>query len=166
MQNWRLDDLLSIQSNNQKLFNGLKLIQSRPTTGSLSAYDNFEFDELCRFMQIYNLQVEVTITGNEPFPGEMMTLKRINVDLLDDIYNCLVNYYNDAYEAEFITISGIMKNIRNSDQTIVILPRINQYGRIRIGSEIFGSNIPKYLKNSFILAKFVQDNDIVEIFPG
>ena len=165
-----MDDLLSIHSNNQKLFNGLKLIQPRSTTGSLAAYDNFEFDELCRFVQVYNLQVEETITGSENYPGEMLAPKRINVDLPDEIYNCLVDYYNNAYDAVFTTISGLIRMRQNSDQPnrpIVVIPKINQYGRIRIGAEIFGSaNIPKYLKNSFILAKFVQENDAVEIFPG
>ncbi|CAB4425448.1 unnamed protein product [Rhizophagus irregularis] len=46
MQNWWLDDLISNQLNNSKLVEGLKLVKFRPTTGSLSAYDNFEWDEL------------------------------------------------------------------------------------------------------------------------
>jgi len=50
---------------------------------------------------------------------------------------------------------------------IVVRPQINQFGRVRIGSEIFGSvNTPRYLKNSFVLAKFVQENDSVESFSG
>ncbi|PKY23950.1 hypothetical protein RhiirB3_438338 [Rhizophagus irregularis] len=80
MQNWRLDDLISNQLNNLKLVEGLKLVKSRPTTGSLSAYDNFEWDEF---------------------------------------------------------------------------------------TEIFGSaNTPRFYKNSFILVKFVQDNNVADVFPG
>src|SRR5947207_10243792 len=75
MQNWRLDDLISAQSNNAKLTKGLKLIQPRTTLGSLAAYDNFQFAELCRFRQIYQLETEETITGTEPFPGEMLLPK-------------------------------------------------------------------------------------------
>ena len=82
----------------------------------------------------------------------------------------MVDYYNNAYDAVFTAISGLIRMRQNSDQPnwpIVVIPKINQYGRIRIGAEIFGSaNIPKYLKNSFILAKFVQENDAVEIFSS
>jgi len=45
MQNWRLDDLISNQFDNSKLIEGLQ-VKSRPTIGSLSAYDKFECDEL------------------------------------------------------------------------------------------------------------------------
>src|SRR5437868_12231505 len=49
---------------------------------------------------------------------------------------------------------------------IVVLPNIT-HGRIRIRSEIFGMNIaPRYRKNSYILAKFIQDNDMIDMFPG
>src|SRR5207248_3300675 len=44
---------------------------------------------------------------------------------------------------------------------------INQHGRIKIGSEIFGANIAsRYRKNSYILAKFIQDNETIDTFPG
>jgi hypothetical protein len=76
MQNCRLDDLLSAQSDNMKLIDGLKLIQQCATTGSLASYDEFEFAELVRFRQIYHLEAEDTITGIEPFPGEMLSPKK------------------------------------------------------------------------------------------
>jgi hypothetical protein len=165
MQTWRLDDLLSAQLNNTKLVEGLKLVQPRATAGSLASYDDFEFAELVRFRQIYRLEVEHTITGTEPLPGEMMTPKKINVSLPDDIYKILVDYYNVAYDSEFVSIAESVQ--RSSSTMIVVWPQINQFGRIRIRSEIFGSaNTPRYLKNSFILAKFVQENDSVELFPG
>ena len=53
MQNWRLDNLISDQLDNSKLEESLNLIQSRPTVESLAAYDEFEFDELRRFLDIY-----------------------------------------------------------------------------------------------------------------
>lgn len=167
MQNWRLDDLLSNQLNNSKLVEGLKLVKSRPTTGSLSAYDNFEWDELYRFRLIYSLEVEETITGSEQFPGEMMTPRKQDVILPNDIYKLLVDYYHDAYDLEFVTIADSIESRLQSRRPIVVRPIINQYGRIRIGAEIFGSaNTPRFYKNSFILAKFVQDNNIADVFPG
>src|SRR5205814_6148526 len=48
-----------------------------------------------------------------------------------------------------------------------ILPNITQHGRIRIGSKIFGMNIAsRYRKNLYILAKFIQDNETIDTFPG
>src|SRR5579864_8388345 len=103
MQTWRLDDLLSAQLNNTKLVDSLRLIQLRATTGSLASYDNFELAELVRFRQIYRLEVKYMITGAEPLPSEMMTTKKINVNLPDDIYNILVDYYNTTYDFEFVS---------------------------------------------------------------
>ena len=165
MQNCRLDDLLSAQSDNMKLIDGLKLIKQRAITGSLASYDEFEFAELVRFRQIYHLEAKDTITGIEPFPGEMLSSKKINVGLPDDIYNILVSYYNAAYDVEFQSIAEATQ--RQSDRKIVIRPQINQFGRIQIGSEIFRlANTPRYLRSSFILAKFVQENDLIDVFPG
>jgi len=167
MQNWRLDDLLSAQSHNTKLTEGLKLIQPRATSGSLAAYDKFEFAELSRFRQIYHFEIEDTITGVEIFPGEMLPPEKINVSLPDNIYNILVKYYNSAYDLEFVSIAEASQRKSDRSGRIVVRPQINQFGRIRIGSEIFGSAItPQYLKNSFILANFIQENDLVELYPG
>lgn len=168
MQNWRLDDLISAQSDNAKLTKGLELIQPRATLGSLAAYDNFQSAELCRFRQIYRLETEETITGTEPFPGEMLLPKNDNVSLPDNIYNILVKYYNTAYDLEFLSIAeSVRRTTGRSDRRIVVRPQINQFGRIRIGAEIFGSAItPRFSKNSFIIAKFVQKNNSIDFFPG
>ena len=163
MRNWRLDGLISCQ-NDTRLVKGLDLIKSRPTTGSLASYDDFQYDELYRFMLIYNIEVEDTITGSKKLPGEMMTPKKLEVNLPDDVYDLLVNYYNNAYELEFVTIA---ESIESKNNSIVVRPQINQFGRIRIGAEIFGSaNTPRYLKNSYILAKFIQENGSIETYPG
>ncbi|CAB4445403.1 unnamed protein product [Rhizophagus irregularis] len=127
MQNWRLDDLLSSQLNNTKLTEALKLIQPRATSGSLAIYDKFQYAELCHFRQIYRLEIEDTITGTEPFPSEMLSPKKNNVSLPDDIYNILVEYYNTAYELEFLSIAkSVRETARYSDHRfIVVRPQIN-----------------------------------------
>ena len=125
MQTWRLDDLLLAQLNNTKLVDGLRLIQPRVITGSLASYDDFELAELVRFRQIYHLEVEYTITGAEPLPGEMMTPKKINVSLPDDIYNILVDYYNTAYDSEFVSIAELVQ--RSSSTMVIVWPQINQF---------------------------------------
>ena len=149
MQNWRLDDILSSQLNNMRLVEGLKLLKQRATLGSLASSDDLEFAELCQFRQISRLEIEDTITGIEPFPGEMMYPKRMNVALPDDIYDILMEYYNNAYDSEFVTIAKAATE-RSGDR-IVVRPQVNQFGRIRVGSEIFGSvNASRYLRSSFI----------------
>src|SRR5436190_24184141 len=162
MQNWRLDDIPSSQSNNMRLVEGLKLLKQRATLGSLASSDDLEFAELCQFRQISRLEIEDIITGIEPFPGEMMSHKKMNVALPDDIYDILVEYYNNAYDSEFITIAKAATECK-----IVVRPQVNQFERIRVRSEIFSSvNVSQYLRSSFIHAKFVQENNSIEVFPG
>src|SRR5256886_8775085 len=101
----------------------------------------------------------------------MLTSRNNRISLLDDIYELLVYYYNDAYyDLEFVTITGAFDKLileEELEDFIVILPNITQHGCIRIGSEIFGVNItPQYRKNSYILAKFIQDNEMIDTFPG
>src|SRR6266480_4714441 len=156
MQNWRLDDILSSQSNNTRLVEGLKLLKQWVTLGSLASSDDLEFANLCQFRQIYLLEIEDTITGIEPFPGEMMSPKRMNIALPDDIYDILVKYYNNAYDSEFVTIAKAATE-RSGDR-IVVRPQVNQFGHIWVRSEIIGLvNASRYLRSSFIRAKFVQE---------
>ncbi|GBC29401.2 hypothetical protein GLOIN_2v1775288 [Rhizophagus irregularis DAOM 181602=DAOM 197198] len=105
MQHWRLDNLVSVQSNNVKLVEALKLIQPRSTSGSLAAYDNFNYTELHQFRKVFFQEVDETIVGSEPLPGEMLTLYKNQVALPDDIYQILIEYYNIAYDLQFVTIA-------------------------------------------------------------
>ncbi len=90
MQSWKLNDLISSQSDNIKLAEVLELVKSRQTTGSLAANDSSTFAELYKFMQIYRQSIDITITGSEQFSGEIMTPKKDHVSLTDDIYKLLV----------------------------------------------------------------------------
>ncbi|CAG8805396.1 7601_t:CDS:2, partial [Dentiscutata erythropus] len=139
MQNWQLDNFVLAQLDNLKLVKSLKSIQPRATLESLSIYNKFEFDELCYFRQIYQLEVEDTIT-----------------------------YYNNAYNIEFLSITeSVQRNIKYSDHKIIVRPQVNQFRRIHIEAKIFGSaSTSQYLNNSFILAKFVQENSLIDVFPG
>src|SRR5947207_13351374 len=119
-----------------RLVEGLKLLKQRATLGSLASSDDLKFAELCQFRQISRLEVEDTITGIEPFPGEIMSPKRMNVALPDDIYDILVEYYNNAYDSEFGTIAKAATE-RYSDR-IIVQHQVHQFGRIRGRSEIFG----------------------------
>ena len=118
MQNWRLNNILSSQSNNMRLIEDLKLLKQQATLGSLASSDNLEFAELYQFRQISRLEIEDNITGIEPFPGKMMFSKRMNISLPDDIYDILVKYYNNAYDSEFVTIAKAATE-RSGDRIIV-----------------------------------------------
>ena len=77
-------------------------------------------------------------------------------------------YYKAAYRnLDFFTIEEISRNPGYSGHGVVIRPQINQFGRIRIGAEIFGSaNAPRHSRSSFICAKFVQSDDSIDSFLG
>ena len=140
MQNWWLDELISSQSDNLKLNEGLKLIQQPClTTGSLGVYDGFDFAELYQFRKFFCHDSDITITGKEPFPGKMLQSKD-NVSLPKDIYELLVQYYNNAYEWKFVIIEDAA-NSANLEDYIIVLPDVNQYGRIQIETEFFGLTI-------------------------
>ncbi|GES95906.1 uncharacterized protein LOC110233779 [Rhizophagus clarus] len=64
----------------------LSVIQPRATSGSLADYDNFEFSELWQFRKIFFQEVDNTVIGDEPFPGEMLTPCRIRITLPDNVY--------------------------------------------------------------------------------
>jgi hypothetical protein len=169
MQNSHLDNLISTQSDNAKLINALSLVQPRLTTGSLAAYDGFDFTELYRFMQIFHQNIDDTITGSEEFPGKMLTPKS-RFSLPNPVYELLVKYYNDIYDWDFVTIAELASSdlsSNTSNQPIVVLPIVTKFGRIRIAAEIFGSkSAPRYQKSSHILAKFIQTDETVDIYPG
>ena len=156
---FRSDELIvTNQSNN--LNEVLKLVKSRPTAGSLAMYDGFDSSELHQFRQTFRIESDITITGSEEFPGEMLTPRNDRVSLPDDIYELLVHYYNAAYEWVFVTIAGASDKLylgEESEDFIVVLPNIIQHGRIRIGSEIFGVKIaPRYRKNWQSLYKIMK----------
>jgi hypothetical protein len=166
VQNSRLDSLISARSDNAKLMNALSLVQPRLTTGSLAAYDGFDFNELHQFMQIFHQNINSTITGSEKFPGEMLT-PRNRVSLPDATYELLVKYYNDTYDWNFVSIADLSSSGLSSVNSIVVLPIITQFGRVRIAAEIFGSkSAPRYQRSSYILAKFIQEDETIDIYPG
>ncbi len=173
MQNYKIDNLVSIQHNNHKLTNGLELIKPQKTLGSLAAYDGFESEELLQFRGIFRHELDVTITGCELFPGELLTPINEQVDLPNDVFKWLITYYNEAYDdtgVEFISMTNLIeRGLQNdsSNRYSVVQPTIKQCGRIRIAAETFGSILaPHYKKNSHVLAKFTQNDNSVDIYPG
>ena len=83
-------------------------------------------------------------TGSEPFLGTFMKPMKIDVDLPTEVLELLVEYYCNAYEYAFTTVSNIHTSSENS---IVILSKVNQFSRLRIGAEIFGSTHSQDISN-------------------
>jgi hypothetical protein len=55
----------------------------------------------------------------------------------------------------------------DSENVITIRVKINQFGRCRIGSEIFGSSMSlRHVKSSYILAKFITNDSTVNCYLG
>jgi hypothetical protein len=75
----------------------------------------------------------------------------------------LVEYYEASYET--MNFRRLFTN--NINDSIVIQNIANQYGRIRIGSEIFDSVMSsRNIKGSFVLARFVNHDGSVDLYPG
>jgi hypothetical protein len=142
---------------------GMEFLNNEPNIGSISELDRFSADELYRFLiNTYNIQETVT-NGSEKFPGELLRPKSPNLILPAETLDLLVEYYEASYE---------MMNFRrpftnNANDSIVIQNRADQYGRSRIGSEIFDSVMSsRNVKGSFVLARFVNHDGSVDLYPG
>jgi hypothetical protein len=142
---------------------GLELLENRPTTGSLSATDQFSSDELERFwLNSKNIQ-ESTIAGCEAFPGEMLTPSFTGIMLSESMLDLMVAFYAGTY-INYNFRKPADEIIQNS---VTIRVRMDQFGRCRIGSEVFGSTMSsRHIKSSYILAKFLTGDEQVDCYPG
>ena len=86
-----------------------------------------------------------------------------NVVMSSSILDLLVEYYIATYETlDFRKPFG-----EGHDDSRIISVKINQFGRCRIGSEIFGSNMSaRHIKSSYILAKFITQDNNVDCYLG
>ncbi|GET63382.1 hypothetical protein GLOIN_2v1786147 [Rhizophagus irregularis DAOM 181602=DAOM 197198] len=142
---------------------GLDLISNRPSVGSLSEADQFSADEMRRFWLTSRNIHESTTTGKEAFPGEMLRPVFNDIVMSSDMLDLIVEYYMASYEMmEFRKPFG-----EGAEDSIIVQVKMNQFGRCRIGSEIFGSSISsRHVKSSFILAKFMTESGDIDCYPG
>ena len=142
---------------------GFEFLNNRSNIGSISKLDQFSTDELYRFLNnTYKIQ-ETAINGSEQFPGELLNPKNSNLILHAEVLDLLVEYYEASYE----TMNFRRPFTNNINDSIVIQNIANQYGRIRIGSEIFDSVMSsRNIKGSFVLARFVNHDGSVDLYPG
>ena len=104
-------------------------------------------------------------TGSEAFPGELLKPMKKEVNLPQEIMSLLVEYYNNAYDLSFVALSNIHIS---SSESIPVLPKVNQFGRLRLGAEVFGSTFSvRHLRSANILAQFIlDDNNTTDTYPG
>ena len=148
--------------NNDLLYSSLDIIKPRKSAGSLAALDDFAGDEYQNFIRL-SLIEEESAYGTERYPGILMKPCQ-ETTLPNYILELLVEFYNSLYDNYFIPIYSITGHTNNS---IVINSKINQYGRLRIGADVYGSvQTARHEKSSYILARFIQEDGTIDIYPG
>ncbi|RHZ87470.1 hypothetical protein Glove_34g53 [Diversispora epigaea] len=91
----RINEMIYTENNSK----GLEILNTRQSIRSLSEMDQFGHDEMRRFWMYSRTIQESTISGKEPFPGEMLKPFSENISLsADRILDLMIAYYNDTYE--------------------------------------------------------------------
>ena len=142
---------------------GLEFLDNRPSIGSLSVTDQFSSDEIYRFwMNSQNIK-ESRIFGSENFPGKFLKPSSDNIIISNEMMDLIVEYYIATYE----NLEFRKPFSDDSENAILIRFKMNQFGRCRIGSEIFGSTMSlRHEKSSYILAKFITNDNVIDCYPG
>ncbi|GBB94494.1 hypothetical protein RclHR1_23670004 [Rhizophagus clarus] len=147
---------------NDHLFSSLKIIKLRKSVGSLAALDDFASDEYQNFIRLSLIEEDLAY-GTECFP-ELLMKPRKETTLSNQILDLLVEFYNSLYnDYYFISIYSII----DSNNGTVVNSRIIQYGRIRIGADIYGSiQAARHKISLYILARFVHYDGSINIYSG
>lgn len=147
--------------NNDLLCTSLDIIKPRKTTGSLAALDDFTGDEFQDFIR-FSLIEDDSAYGTEDFPGAFIKPCQ-ETNLPKHILDLLVEFYESLYNDSFISIYSII----GSNNGTAVDCKIRQYGRLRIGSDVYGSiQASRHKKSSYILARFEQEDGTIDIYPG
>ena len=146
---------------NEVLCSYLDIIKPKKSVGSLSAHDEFESDDYLNFIRLSCIKDESAF-GTEPFLEELINPYHETI-LLNNILDLLVKFYKNLYDDHFVFISSMISPNNN----IAVNSKIKQHGRLRIGADIYGSvQAARHEKSSYILARFVQDDGIIDTYPG
>jgi hypothetical protein len=158
-----IDQLSSHAQENHNLSACLPLIEPKKATGSLGVHNEVDYREFLSMSR--NVETKAG-TGTEAFPGEFLSPKKMNSKLSDEVLDLLIQYYRNAYGKDFVALSNI--NVHNvSSDFIPVLPNANLYGRLQLGSEVFGSAYSKrHISSAKILSQFVTNNNDKNTYPG
>ncbi len=142
---------------------GFDLLNNQPSVRSFLITDQFLSDEIYRFwMNSWNIQ-KSQISGSEKFSGEFLKLSSNNVLLSSEMLDLMVEYYITAYD----NLEFRKPFSEGSEDIIIIQIKMNQFKRCWINSKIFGLTLSlRHVKSSYILAKFIINNRIVDCYLG
>ncbi|CAB4442105.1 unnamed protein product [Rhizophagus irregularis] len=140
------------------------LLASKETSGSLAVQDEFDEIDYQKFLFMSRNVEKMAGTSSESFPGTFLNPKRINTDLPKEILDLLVEYYYNTYEnKDFVALANIHVA---SPEAIPVLLKVNIYGRLRLGSEVFASSYSKrHITSAKILSQFTHGNT-KDTYPG
>jgi hypothetical protein len=129
-----------------------ELIVPLKQLGSLQESTNMSGADLWQFLLLAKLLNDQVISGTEKVPGRFLKPSFTNVKIPSNIYNYLVEYYKLIYK----------------DNSIKLDTSMDQYSRLEIGTEVFGSKIsPRYAANALILANWKAPSDsTINKYPG
>jgi hypothetical protein len=155
LKNALIDYHLTCKWKSGILNESLCLLTPKKAVGSLAV--TAEREELQHFLAMrYNMSTLSKIYGTEPIPGQMLMPSNLEVVMPLELRRFLCEWYAVLYEKDQEDILGFMDL------------QINQYGRMQIAAEIFGSMMSgRHEKNATILAKWRAVNDeSIDIYPG
>ena len=155
LKNTLVDYHLTCKWSSGILDESIYLLAPRKDVGSLAV--TAERDELQHFISMrHNMSTQSKIYGTEPIPGQMLIPSNLEVIMPLELRRFLCEWYAILYEKDQEDILGFMDL------------QINQYARMQIGAEIFGSMMSgRHEKNATILAKWKAVNDeSIDIYPG
>ncbi len=159
-----LDELTSHADQNLHLQESLEILKPRDSVGSLSIYDKYTDEDYKAFRLLSTTIEEGAAFGFETFPGSFLGPSNENVSLPNNILLLLADFYSNAYDRNFVALSHIHNA---SEDSIPVLPQVNQFSRLRIGTEIFGSTLSsRHAKSAKILARFILSDDTTDTYPG
>lgn len=79
------------------------------------------------------------------------------------ILDLLVEFYTDLYKERFISIYSIT----GPNNDTIVDSKVIQYGRLRIGADVYGSiQAARHEKSSYVLARFMQEDKTIDIYSG
>ena len=140
------------RKDNELLLDKVLSLLNKKVYRSLRITENFESKDLIAYIDIADKIDTNIITGSERYPREMIKLIYENIHLPENVYQNLKDYYTTLYELISLSINKVA----------------TQYGRLKLGSEIYRSKIvSSYINLSYIRAKFIAyKDDSVNIYPG
>ncbi|CAG8675483.1 4179_t:CDS:1, partial [Ambispora leptoticha] len=98
LMHWLMQDSIVNDLINQSgTVRWLDLLSVRKTVGSLAASDQFETDELQRFLQMSRSIETSSVNGVEDFSGEFLIQSKIHIMMSDNILNILLEFYSASY---------------------------------------------------------------------